>query len=97
MRPARADWLPAMAVLRAGALLRNPLLELRVWILGSFFGNYFGPFWPISWSDSASGRQNTPIGGLKSQIRPNLTKIDDLGAPPKKIYYYVLDATKKIF
>ena len=57
----------------------------------------FGPFRLISWPDSASGRQNTPIGGLKSEIRPNLIKITFFGMPPKKVYYYVLGPTKKIF
>ena len=57
----------------------------------------FGPVRLISWPDSASGCQNTRIAGLKSEFRSNLTKIDILGMTPKKIYYYVLDPTKRIF
>ena len=33
--------------LQAGLLLRNPLLEPRVWILELIFGNFGGPFWLI--------------------------------------------------
>ena len=32
---------------QARLLLRNPLLEPRVWILELIFGNFGGQFWPI--------------------------------------------------
>ena len=71
-------------------ILFFPDLILGFWVR-------FGPFRLISWPDSASGRQNTPIGGLKTEFRRDFTKIDNSGALPKKVYYYVLDPMKKIF
>ena len=49
-----AAWLPARLPLQ-----RNPLLEPRVWILDSIFGNFGGPFWPILAHSGASGLQKS--------------------------------------
>ena len=40
-------------------LLRNPLLEPRVWILDVIFGDFGGPFWPILADSGASGHQTS--------------------------------------
>ena len=50
---------PQRQVLQVGLLLRNPLLELRVWILDLVFGNLGGPFWPILADWGASGPQKS--------------------------------------
>ena len=50
--------------LQAGLLLRNPLLEPRVWILDLVFGNFGGPFWPILAYSGASGPQKSILDVL---------------------------------
>ena len=45
-------------------LLRQPLLELRVWILELVFGNFGGPFWPILADWGASGPQQSILDDL---------------------------------
>ena len=45
--------------LQARLLLRNPLLEPRVWILDPIFGKVGGPFWLILADSGASGHQKS--------------------------------------
>ena len=50
---------PEQPDIQARLLLRNPLVELRVWILDLVFGNSGTPSWPILADSGASGPQTS--------------------------------------
>ena len=54
----------AEGALHPSILIRNPLLEPRVWILDIVFEKYLGRFWPITTDWGLSGPQKTILEDL---------------------------------
>ena len=61
----------SLKIVHPSTAIRNPLLELRPWILELVFGNFGGLFWPILADLGASGPQKSIPDGLTDLCAQN--------------------------